>query len=113
MADIGFYLRDKKINTLSTNDPKIIFTVHGTVSHMPNSAKSAALISSIQVLARLSLGFAIFITGWIGGELADVFKDEREVVFMIALFIPLLSFLDNKHNLLRIMYLRITHNHNK
>jgi predicted MFS family arabinose efflux permease len=37
----------------------------------------------------LSLGFAIFITGWIGGELADVFKDEREVVFMIALFIPL------------------------
>jgi hypothetical protein len=31
----------------------------------------------------LSLGFAIFITGWIGGELADVFKDEREVVFMM------------------------------
>jgi hypothetical protein len=30
---------------------------------------------------------------WIGGELADVFKDEREVVFMIALFIPLLSIL--------------------
>jgi hypothetical protein len=27
------------------------------------------------------------------GELADVFKDEREVVFMIALFIPLLSIL--------------------
>jgi hypothetical protein len=32
---------------LSTNEPKIIFTVHGTVSHMPNSAKSAALISSV------------------------------------------------------------------
>jgi hypothetical protein len=31
------------------------------------------------------LGFAIFITGWIGGELADVFKEEREVIFMIAL----------------------------
>jgi hypothetical protein len=31
--------------------------------------------------------------GWIGGELADVFKDDRKVVFMIALFIPLLSIL--------------------
>jgi hypothetical protein len=50
-------------------------------------------LASIQVLARLSLGFAIFIMGWIGGELADVFKDDREVVFMIALFIPLLSIL--------------------
>jgi hypothetical protein len=37
-------------------------------------------LASIQVLARLSLGFAIFIMGWIGGELADVFKDDREVV---------------------------------
>jgi hypothetical protein len=35
-------------------------------------------LASIQVLARLSLGFAIFITGWIGGELADVFKDEQQ-----------------------------------
>ena len=50
-------------------------------------------LATIQVLARLSLGFAIFITGWIGGELADVFHDNREVVFKIALFVPLLSIL--------------------
>jgi len=50
-------------------------------------------LATIQVLARLSLGFAIFITGWIGGELADIYTDNREVVFQIALFVPLLSIL--------------------
>jgi hypothetical protein len=67
--EVVFMIRlEPKISTLSTNEPKIIFTVHGTVS-------------------------PIFIMGWIGGELADVFKDDRKVVFMIALFIPLLSIL--------------------
>jgi enoyl-[acyl-carrier protein] reductase I len=103
---------EPKISTLSTNEPKIIFTVHGTSVYIFASViavvgfvmqdvvadtmstevidKSQSKeeihqeLASIQVLARLSLGFAIFITGWIGGELADVFKDEREVVFMIA-----------------------------
>jgi hypothetical protein len=50
-------------------------------------------LATIQVLARLSLGFAIFITGWIGGELADVFSDNRQVIFQIALFVPMLSIL--------------------
>jgi predicted MFS family arabinose efflux permease len=58
----------------------------------------------------LSLGFAIFITGWIGGELADVFKDEREVVFMIALFIPLLSILGV--SLVRLNHRAIDKNNN-
>jgi predicted MFS family arabinose efflux permease len=65
------------------------------------------LRASIQVLARLSLGFAIFITGWIGGELADVFKDEREVVFMIALFIPLLSILGVNLNMANRIFAQI------
>ena len=83
IAVVGFVMQDVVADTMSTE----------VIDKSQSKEEIHQELASIQVLARLSLGFAIFITGWIGGELADVFKDEREVVFMIALFIPLLSIL--------------------
>lgn len=83
IAITGFVMQDVVADTMSTE----------VVDKNQSKGQIHQELASIQVLARLSLGFAIFITGWIGGELADVFKDQREVVFMIALFVPLLSIL--------------------
>ncbi|SMN14302.1 Folate carrier, cyanobacterial type [uncultured Candidatus Thioglobus sp.] len=83
IAVIGFVMQDVVADTMSTE----------VVDKNQSEAEIHQELASIQVLARLSLGFAIFITGWVGGELADVFKDNREVVFIIALFTPLLSIL--------------------
>ena len=83
IAVVGFVMQDVVADTMSTE----------VIDKSQSKEEIHQELASIQVLARLSLGFAIFIMGWIGGELADVFKDEREVVFMIALFIPLLSIL--------------------
>lgn len=83
IAVVGFVMQDVVADTMTTE------------VHDKNQSEEEIHheLASIQVLARLSLGFAIFITGWIGGELADVFQDNREVVFQIALFVPLLSIL--------------------
>lgn len=83
IAVVGFVMQDVVADTMSTE----------VVDKNQSEAEIHQELASIQVLARLSLGFAIFITGWVGGELADVFKDNREVVFIIALFTPLLSIL--------------------
>ena len=83
IAVIGFVMQDVVVDTMSTE----------VVDKSQSKEEIHQELASIQVLARLSLGFAIFITGWIGGELADVFKEEREVIFMIALLTPLLSIL--------------------
>lgn len=83
IAVIGFVMQDVVADTMSTE----------VVDKSQSKEEIHQELASIQVLARLSLGFAIFITGWIGGELADVFKEEREVIFMIALLTPLLSIL--------------------
>ena len=83
IAVVGFVMQDVVADTMSTE----------VIDKSQSKEEIHQELASIQVLARLSLGFAIFIMGWIGGELADVFKDDREVVFMIALFIPLLSIL--------------------
>ncbi len=83
IAVVGFVMQDVVADTMSTE----------VVDKNQSKEEIHQELASIQVLARLSLGLAIFVTGWIGGELADVFKDERETVFIIALFIPLLSIL--------------------
>ncbi|SMN01159.1 Folate carrier, cyanobacterial type [uncultured Candidatus Thioglobus sp.] len=83
IAVVGFAMQDVVADTMSTE----------VVDKTQSQEKINQELASIQVLARLSLGFAFFITGWIGGELADVFKEERQVVFTIALFVPLLSIL--------------------
>ena len=83
IAVVGFVMQDVVADTMSTE----------VVDKSQSKEEIHRELASIQVLARLSLGFAIFITGWIGGELASVFKDNREVVFMMAMFVPLLSIL--------------------
>jgi hypothetical protein len=83
IAVIGFVMQDVVADTMTTE----------VIDKSQSQEKINQELATIQVLARLSLGFAIFITGWIGGELADVFRDKREVIFQIALFIPLLSIL--------------------
>lgn len=81
IAVVGFVMQDVVADTMTTE----------VVDKSQTQEQINQELATIQVLARLSLGLAIFITGWIGGELADIFKDNREVVFMIALFTPILS----------------------
>lgn len=81
IAVIGFVMQDVVADTMTTE----------VIDKTQTKEQINKELATIQVLARLSLGFAIFLTGWIGGELADIFKNEREIVFMIALFVPLLS----------------------
>ena len=83
IAVVGFVMQDVVADTMTTE----------VVDKNQPQEKINQELATIQVLARLSLGFAIFITGWVGGELADVFHDHREIVFQIALFVPLLSIL--------------------
>ncbi len=83
IAIVGFVIQDVVADTMTTE----------VVDKSQSKDKINQELATIQVLARLSLGLAIFLTGWVGGELADVFSDNREVVFMIALFVPLLSIL--------------------
>ncbi|MBE8189510.1 MAG: folate/biopterin family MFS transporter [Candidatus Thioglobus sp.] len=81
IAVIGFVMQDVVADTMTTE----------VVDRTQTPEKINNELATIQVLARLSLGLAVFISGWIGGELASVFKENREVVFIIALFVPLLS----------------------
>ena len=76
---VGFVLQDVVADTMSTE------VVDNTQS--PEEIKKE--LATIQVLARLSLGIAIFIFGWLGGELAHIYS--YETVFKLSLFIPLLS----------------------
>ncbi|KAA0445969.1 MAG: folate/biopterin family MFS transporter [Candidatus Thioglobus sp.] len=81
IAIIGFVMQDVVADTMST---EVI-----DKNQTPEQIKQE--LATIQVLGRLSLGLAVFIAGWAGGELAAIFKDKREIVFIIALFTPLLS----------------------
>jgi len=81
IAVIGFVMQDVVADTMTTE----VYDKNQSEEEIHHE------LATIQVLARLSLGLAIFLTGWIGGEIADIYKDEREIVFMIALFVPVLS----------------------
>lgn len=81
IAVVGFVMQDVVADTMTTE----VYDKNQSEEEIHQE------LATIQVLARLSLGLAIFLTGWIGGEIADIYKDEREIVFMIALFVPLLS----------------------
>jgi len=83
IAVVGFVMQDVVADTMTTE----------VIDKNQTQEQINQELATIQVLARLSLGFAIFITSWIGGELADIYTDNREVVFQIALFVPLLSIL--------------------
>jgi len=78
---VGFVLQDVVADTMSTE----------VVDNSQSDEEIKKELATIQVLARLSLGIAIFIFGWLGGELAHIYS--YETVFKISLFVPLLSIL--------------------
>lgn len=78
---IGFVMQDVVADTMTT---EVVDTTQS-----PEDIKKE--LATIQVLSRLSLGLAIFIMGWLGGELADIY--DYETVFKLSLFIPILSIL--------------------
>ena len=69
---IGFVMQDVVADTMSTE----------VVDQTQSSKEIKKELAMIQVLARLSLGFAIFIMGWLGGELAGIY--DYETVFRIT-----------------------------
>jgi hypothetical protein len=79
IAVVGFVMQDVVADTMSTE----------VIDKNQSPEKINQELAMIQVLARLSLGFAIFITGWVGGELADIY--DYETVYKISLFVPVLS----------------------
>jgi len=76
---VGFVMQDVVADTMTT---EVVDTTQS-----PEDLKKE--LATIQVLARLSLGLAIFVMGWLGGELADIY--DYETVFKLSLFIPILS----------------------
>lgn len=76
---VGFVMQDVVADTMTT---EVVDTTQSTEEIRKE-------LATIQVLSRLSLGLAIFIMGWLGGELAD--RYGYETVFKISLFIPILS----------------------
>ena len=78
---VGFVMQDVVADTMTT---EVVDT-----TQTPEEIKKE--LATIQVLSRLSLGLAIFVMGWLGGELAEVYN--YETVFKLSLFIPILSVL--------------------
>lgn len=78
---VGFVMQDVVADTMSTE----------VVDRSQSKEEINKELAMVQVLAKLSLGFAIFIMGWLGGELAGIYS--YETVFILSLFIPLLSIL--------------------
>jgi len=76
---VGFVMQDVVADTMTTE-------VVDTSQSASDIKKELAII---QVLSRLSLGLAIFIMGWLGGELASIY--DYETVYILSLFIPILS----------------------
>ncbi len=78
---VGFVIQDVVADTMTTE----------VVDRSQSEEEIEKELATIQVLARLSLGVAIFIMGWLGGELAA--RYSYETIFTWSLFIPILSVL--------------------
>jgi len=76
---VGFVMQDVVADTMTTE----------VVDRSQSEDEIKKELATIQVLSRLSLGMAIFLMGWLGGELADIY--DYETVFTWSLFIPILS----------------------
>jgi len=76
---VGFVMQDVVADTMTTE----------VVDKTQSDDEIKKELATIQVLSRLSLGLAIFIMGWLGGELANIY--DYETVFQLSLFIPILS----------------------
>jgi MFS family permease len=78
---VGFVLQDVVADTMSTE----------VVDQTQSEDAIKKELAIIQVLSRLSLGLAVFIMGWLGGELSSIY--DYETVYKLSLFIPVLSIL--------------------
>ena len=78
---VGFVMQDVVADTMSTE----------VVDKRQTDEEIKKELAMIQVLARLSLGLAIFFMGWLGGKLASVYS--YETIFTMSLFIPVISVL--------------------
>ena len=76
---VGFVMQDVVADTMTTE----------VVDKTQSDDEIKKELATIQVLSRLSLGLAIFMMGWLGGKLADIY--DYETVFKLSLFIPILS----------------------
>jgi len=76
---VGFVLQDVVADTMTTE----------VVDKTQTYEEIKKELATIQVLSRLSLGLAVFIMGWLGGELAAIY--DYETVYTLSLFIPILS----------------------
>jgi len=76
---VGFVMQDVVADTMSTE----------VVDKNQSDAEIKKELAMIQVLARLSLGLAIFTVAGLKGWLAEIYS--YETMFKISLFIPILS----------------------
>jgi MFS family permease len=76
---VGFVMQDVVADTMTTE----------VVDKSQSEVELRKELATIQVLSRLSLGLAVFVMGWLGGELADIY--DYETVYKLSLFIPILS----------------------
>lgn len=76
---VGFVMQDVVADTMTTE----------VVDRSQSDEEIKKELATIQVLSRLSLGLAVFIMGWLGGELAKIY--DYETVYILSLFIPILS----------------------
>lgn len=76
---VGFVMQDVVADTMSTE----------VVDRTQNEEEIKKELATIQVLSRLSLGLAVFVMGWLGGELSSMY--DYETVYKMSLFIPILS----------------------
>ncbi len=81
IAVIGLVMQDVVADTMTTE----------VIDKTQTQEQIKQELATIQVLARISLGIAIFLGGWIGGELSDIYS--YETVFIISLLIPIISVL--------------------
>ncbi len=81
LSMVGFVMQDVVADTMSTE----VIDKNQTQDEINQE------LAMIQVLARLSLGLAVFFMGWLGGKLSSMYS--YETMFTISLFVPIISIL--------------------
>jgi len=90
LSMVGFVMQDVVADTMSTE----------VIDKNQTQEEINKELAMIQVLARLSLGLAVFFMGWLGGKLASIYS--YETIFTLSLFIPLIS-------ILGVTFVRLNH----
>ena len=83
LAVVGYVMQDVVADTMSTE----------IVDRTKDETQVKEELATVQLLSRLTLGLAIFITGWLGGVLADIYQDDYSSIFIFALIFPFISIL--------------------